>query len=119
MKMSHWVKASGLVVALTIGSGGALSHEDSHSKVVYKGDAGARKVCLSIVKDDVNALKSALRSERRAAYERTNAHFQCNSLALDEFAFQQGAESAGSYLAPMYGHPRGSVSIEQVGTIQK
>lgn len=117
MKTSHWVKGSGLVVALTIGSGSVLGHEDSHARVTYEGDAGARNVCMSIVQDDVVALKSALRSERRAAYERTNTHFQCNSLALDEFAFQQGSESASSYLAPMYGHPRGSVRIEQVGKI--
>ena len=119
MKTSHWVKGSGLFVALTIGSGGVLSHEGSHDTAIYKGDAVARNVCMSIVKDDVGALKSALRSERRAAYERTNAHFQCNSLALDEFAFQQGAEATGSYLAPLYGHPRGSVRIEQVGTIEE
>jgi hypothetical protein len=119
MKTSHWVKGSGLAVALTISSGGALSHGDSHNTAIYKGDASARNVCMSIVRDDVGALKSALRSERRAAYERTNAHFQCNSLALDEFAFQQGAEATGSYLAPLYGHPRGSVRIEQVGTIEE
>jgi hypothetical protein len=73
---------------------------------------------MSIAKDDVSGLKSALRSERRAAYERTNTHFQCNSLSLDEFAFEQGAEETGSYLAPMYGRPRGTVRIEQVGSIE-
>jgi hypothetical protein len=90
------------------------AHE-SASKVEYKGDTSARKVCLSIVEDNVSQLKSALRSDRlRNKRLGNNADtYSCNGLALVEFADANEAYNTVNYLAP---ERLGRVDMEDVAS---
>jgi hypothetical protein len=95
-------------------SAGALqAHEDHAKRVVYKGDPGAREVCMSIVRDDVNGLRDAFHREQSRILERSHLAWECNSMPLDQFALTQDAESVSEYLAPRFGR-EGIVTVEQV-----
>jgi hypothetical protein len=85
--------------------------------VVYHGDYSAKYVCLPIVYADVTSLRRAFRNGKSYHMERSHLTYRCNEMALDEFALTQNAGQVSRYLAPKFGHDRGRVTIEQVGSI--
>lgn len=97
----------------------ADAHEPGKQSTVskYEGDASAKGVCMSIVYDDVKGLRKAFRKGRNYPLERSYLHYECNDLALDEFALTQNAVNVGNYLSPKFGGRHGSVSIEQIGAV--
>jgi hypothetical protein len=97
---------------------GLSAHEEIYPNVVYRGDDSARHVCMSIVHDDVSGLRRAFRNGKNQRMERSHLAYRCNEMALDEFAFTQNADQVSSYLAPQFGHDKGQVTIEQVGSIE-
>lgn len=86
-------------------------------RYVYKGEGSAEAVCMSIVRDSVPGVRRALRQGRTQRLERSHLVYECNRMALDEFAFTVNAVEVSTYLAPMFGND-GRVTIEQVGSIQ-
>jgi hypothetical protein len=99
------------------GTATVQAHDDHATSVVYKGDPSAREVCMSIVRDDVDGLRDAFHRERSQLFERSHLAYECNSMALDEFALTQDAESVSEYLAPRFGR-EGTVTVEQVVSIE-
>ncbi|QFU75735.1 hypothetical protein EY643_08725 [Halioglobus maricola] len=108
--LAPMIVAGALVPALALAG-------DNAKTVKYEGDLSARAVCLSIVYDDVDGLEDAFRHGRSYPLEREHLAYECNSMALDEFAFTQNAVEVSDYLAPKFGN-RGRVTIEQVGSIE-
>ncbi len=86
-------------------------------RLVYKGESSAEAVCMSIARDSVPELRRAFRQGRSRLLERSHLQYECNNLALDEFAFTMNAVSVSTYLAPIFGD-EGHVTIEQVGSLE-
>ena len=91
---------------------------DEQVRIVYKGEGSAEAVCMSIARDSVADLRRAFRQGRTQRLERSHLLYECNRLALDEFAFSMNADSVSTYLAPLFGND-GRVTVEQVGSIQE
>ena len=86
-------------------------------RLVYKGESSAEAVCMSIARDSVPDLRRAFRHGRTRILERSHLVYECNDLALDEFAFTMNAVNVSTYLTPMFGD-EGHVTIEQVGSLE-
>lgn len=102
---------SALVTSLTATS--VFAHEENN--VVYKGDSSAKKVCLSIIKDDTGQLNSALRSDRLRSRQLgdNQDNFRCNDMALIDFAEDVGAYRVSQYLNK---GNKGYVDMEEVAS---
>ena len=121
MEHNHLARSFGLGVALVTFAAMTQAHDGQHAAVSYAGEGSAKTLCAAIVSDDVPRLKGSLRALRSSGHrtERVHEQYECNSMALDEFAFSMGSDATGSYLESLYEGPQGTVSIEQVGSIEK
>lgn len=121
MKQYRLARTCSLAAALLAVSAITHAHDGQHAAVVYAGEGSAKGLCAAIVEDDVLRLKGSLRSLRSSGHrtERVHEQYECNSMALDEFAFSMGSDATGSYLESLYEGPKGTVRIEQVGSIEE
>ncbi len=86
--------------------------------VTYQGDHAAKKVCMSITKDDLRTMKLALKraaSNSPIPYSRVHKYYTCNDLALIDFAYEWQATNTIGYLESR-GERRGNVSMEEVAS---
>jgi len=99
--------------ALTLAMSTVTWAHSEKSDVVYQGTDSARKVCMSIVEDNVATLKAALRSDklRNKRLGDNQETYLCNDMALIDFAEDRGSVETANYLAP---ERRGRVQMEDV-----
>lgn len=122
VNIRRWAVSLGCagMVAAAANAGSDISGSDRAVGVVYRGDPGARAVCMAIVGDNVSQLRRALnRAGDSAAVQKQYVAqtFNCNDQSLRQFALSQNASEVSGYLDRHYVYPRGIVTIEQVGAL--